>query len=102
VDRRHIRPWASGQQRERFAALRHRTPEARCREWFNFGDRHPTARHRGGERAALTAKNLEALGPERLAGLLEISEGNGVAKGRPSLALAGAQSPAELTKEMRK
>jgi hypothetical protein len=54
-------------------------------------------------RTAITAKNLEALGPERLAELLiEISAGNAAAKRRLRMALAGAQSPAELVKEVRK
>ncbi len=51
----------------------------------------------------LNAKNLEALGAERLAELLiEISRGNGAAKQRLRLALAGAQSPGEVAKEVRK
>jgi hypothetical protein len=51
----------------------------------------------------LNASNLEALGAARLAGLLmEISEGNAAAKRRLRLELAGAQSPAELVKEIRK
>ena len=54
-------------------------------------------------RTALNAKNLEALGVERLAELLiEISTGNAAAKRRLRLELAGAQSPAELAKEVRK
>ena len=45
----------------------------------------------------LSAKNLEALGAERLAELLiEISAGNAAAKRRLRLALAGAQSPGEV------
>src|SRR5713226_7866511 len=52
---------------------------------------------------ALNAKNLEALGAERLAGLLiEISTGNAAAKRRLRLELAGAQSPSEVAKEVRK
>jgi tetratricopeptide (TPR) repeat protein len=51
----------------------------------------------------LNAKNLEALGPERLAALLiEISTGDAVAKRRLRMELAGAQSPAELGKGVRK
>lgn len=54
-------------------------------------------------RTALNAKNLEALGAERLAELLiEISAGNAAAKRRLRLELAAAQSPAELAKEVRK
>jgi Family of unknown function (DUF6880) len=54
-------------------------------------------------KTALNAKNLEALGAERLAELLvEISSGNAAAKRRLRLALAAAQSPAELAKEVRK
>ena len=54
-------------------------------------------------KTALNAKNLEALGLERLAELLiEISVGNAAAKRRLRLELAGAQSPAELVKEVRK
>ncbi len=51
----------------------------------------------------LNVKNLEALGAERLAKLLiEISTGNAVAKRRLRMELAGAQSPEELAKEVRK
>jgi hypothetical protein len=51
----------------------------------------------------LNASNLEALGAARLAALLmEISDGNAAAKRRLRLELAGAQSPAELVKEIRK
>ena len=51
----------------------------------------------------LNAKNLEALGAERLAELLiEISAGNAAAKRRLRLELAGAQSPAEVAREIRK
>ena len=51
----------------------------------------------------LNARNLEALGAERLAELLiEISTGNTAAKQRLRLALAGAQSPGEVAKEVRK
>lgn len=54
-------------------------------------------------KTALNAKNLEALGLERLAELLiEITAGNAAAKRRLRLELAGAQSPAELAKEVRK
>lgn len=51
----------------------------------------------------LNAKNLEALGPERLAALLiEITTGNALAKRRLRMELAGAQSSGELGKEVRK
>jgi hypothetical protein len=54
-------------------------------------------------KSALNAKNLEALGVERLAVLLiEISAGNAAAKQRLRMELAGAQSPAELAKDVRK
>ena len=48
-------------------------------------------------------KNLEALGPERLAELLiEVSSGNASVKRRIRLELASAESPAEVAKEIRK
>lgn len=51
----------------------------------------------------LNAENLEAFGAERLAELLiEISMGNAAAKRRLRLELAGAQSPSEVAKEVRK
>ena len=51
----------------------------------------------------LNAKNLAALGAERLAELLiEISAGDAAAKRRLRLELAGAQSPAEAAREIRK
>lgn len=51
----------------------------------------------------LNAKNLEALGAQRLAELLiEISTGDAAAKRRLRLELAGAESPAEVAKEVRK
>ncbi len=51
----------------------------------------------------LTAKNLEALGVERLAELLiEIGDANAAVKRRLRLELAGAQSPAEVAREIRK
>lgn len=54
-------------------------------------------------KTTLTAKNLEALGAERLAALLiEISDGNAAAKRKLRLELAGAQSPGALAKEVRK
>src|SRR5204862_1929465 len=54
-------------------------------------------------KTTLNAKNLEALGAERLAELLiEISTGNAATKRRLRLELAGAQSPAELAKEVRR
>jgi hypothetical protein len=50
----------------------------------------------------LNAKNLEALGAQRLAELLiEISTGDAAAKRRLRLELAGAESPAEVAKEVR-
>jgi Family of unknown function (DUF6880) len=54
-------------------------------------------------KTALSAKNLEKLGAERLAELLiEISTGNAAARRRLRLELAGAQSPAELAKDVRR
>lgn len=54
-------------------------------------------------KSTLNAKNLEALGPERLAELLiEISTGNAAAKRRLRLELAGAANPQEMAKEVRK
>jgi hypothetical protein len=54
-------------------------------------------------KSALNAKNLEALGLERLAVLLiEISAGNAAARQRLRMELAGAQSSAEPAKEVRK
>ena len=54
-------------------------------------------------KTALNTKNLEALGPARLAELLiEISAGSAAAKRRLRLELAGAQSPGEVAKEVRK
>jgi len=54
-------------------------------------------------KTSLNAKNLEAPGAELLAELLiEISTGNAVAKRRLRLELAGARSPSELAKEVRK
>lgn len=51
----------------------------------------------------LNAKNLEALGAPRLAELLiEISTGVAAAKRRLRLELAGAESPAEVAREVRK
>jgi hypothetical protein len=51
----------------------------------------------------LNPKNLEALGAERLAELLiEISTADAAVKRRLRLELAGAQSPSELVKELRK
>jgi hypothetical protein len=52
---------------------------------------------------ALNAGNLEALGASRLAQLLiEISEGNAPVKRRLRLELAGAESPTEVAKQVRK
>ena len=54
-------------------------------------------------KTTLNAKNLEALGAERLAELLiEISTGSAVAKRRLRLELAGAQSPKEAGREVAK
>jgi hypothetical protein len=54
-------------------------------------------------RKTLNAKNLEALGAERLAELLiEISRGNAAAQRRLRLELAGAASPADMVQEIRK
>ncbi len=51
----------------------------------------------------LNATNLGALGAERLAELLiEISTGDACAKRRLRMELAGAQSPKELAREVRK
>lgn len=51
----------------------------------------------------LNAKNLEALGAERLAQLLiDLSTGNAEAKRQLRLELAGALSPADAAKEVRK
>ena len=51
----------------------------------------------------LNAKNLEALGAQRLAELLiEISTGDAAAKRRLRLELAGAESPADVAREVRK
>jgi hypothetical protein len=51
----------------------------------------------------LNAKNLEALGAERLAELLlEISGGDAALKRRLRLELAGAAGPAEVAREVRK
>jgi hypothetical protein len=51
----------------------------------------------------LNAKNLEALGVQRLAELLiEVSTANVAVKRRLRLELAGAQSPGEVVKEVRK
>src|SRR6266699_5724761 len=54
-------------------------------------------------RKTLNARNLEALGAARLAELLvEVSTGNAAVKRRLRLELAGAQSPGEVAKEVRK
>ncbi len=51
----------------------------------------------------LNAKNLEALGAQRLAALLiEISKGDAAAKRRLRLELAGTQGPTEVAREVRK
>jgi 4-hydroxy-3-methylbut-2-enyl diphosphate reductase IspH len=51
----------------------------------------------------LNTKNLETLGAQRLAELLiEISTGDAAAKRRLRLELAGASSPDEVAKEVRK
>jgi hypothetical protein len=54
-------------------------------------------------KTTLNAKNLESLGPERLAALLiEITTGDAAARRHLRMALAGAQSPTDLAKEVRK
>ena len=54
-------------------------------------------------KTTLSAKNLQALGVERLAELLiELSSGDAAAKRRLRLELAGASSPADLVREIRK
>ncbi len=54
-------------------------------------------------RKTLNARNLEALGAQRLAELLiEVSTANAAVKRRLRLELAGAQSPSEVSKEVRK
>lgn len=77
--------------------------------WFSKGDviREFVERHRDeypmASKKTLNAKNLEALGAERLAELLiEISTGDAAAKRRLRMELAAAQSPADLAKEVRK
>ena len=54
-------------------------------------------------KSTLNAKNLEALGAERLAQLLiEISTGDAAAKRKLRLALAGAEGPKEAAREIAK
>jgi hypothetical protein len=54
-------------------------------------------------KTTLNAKNLEALGAERLAQLLiEVGTGNAAAKRKLRLALAGAQSAREAAREITK
>ena len=54
-------------------------------------------------KSTLNAKNLEALGSERLAQLLiEISTGDAAAKRKLRLALAGAEGPREAAREITK
>ena len=54
-------------------------------------------------KTTLNAKNLEALGAQRLAELLiELSTGNAAAKRRLRLELAGTASPGEVVREIRK
>jgi hypothetical protein len=54
-------------------------------------------------KTAVNAKNLEALGADRLAHLLvEISTGNAAIKRRLRLELAAAKSPGDVAKEVRK
>jgi hypothetical protein len=54
-------------------------------------------------KTTLTAKNLEALGAARLAELLlELSAGEAVVKRRLRLELAGAASPEDVAREVRK
>ena len=56
-----------------------------------------------GAKTTLTAQNLEALGAERLAGLLiDISTGNAALKRRLRLELAGVSSPREVARAIRK
>ena len=54
-------------------------------------------------KTTLNAKNLEALGAERLASLLmEVSAGDAAAKRKLRMALVGHQAPAEVSREVRK
>ena len=54
-------------------------------------------------RTTLNAKNLEGLGAPRLAELLlEVTAGDAAAKRRLRLALAGAEGPVEVAREVRK
>ena len=54
-------------------------------------------------KSTLNAKNLEALGAERLAQLLiEISTGDAAAKRKLRLALAGAEGPRDAAREITK
>ena len=53
------------------------------------------------KKSTLNAKNLEALGAERLAELLlEVTEGNAAAKRRLRIELAGADGPAAVAREV--
>ena len=54
-------------------------------------------------KTTLNAKNLEALGAERLAALLmEVSAGDAAAKRKLRMALVGLQAPGEVSREIRK
>lgn len=54
-------------------------------------------------KTTLNAKNLEALGAERLAALLiEVSAGDAAAKRKLRMALVGLQAPGEVSREVRK
>src|SRR5712691_1425524 len=80
---------------------------ATCSHPQGLGQRTMTPILAGGKEVAArttrNAKNLESLGPERMAELLiEISAGNAAAKRRLRLELAGAQSPGTVAKEVRK
>lgn len=54
-------------------------------------------------KTTLNAKNLEALGPARLAELLmELTAGDAAAKRRLRLELAGARGPGDVAREVRR
>lgn len=66
-------------------------------------DNRPRRVYAVASKTTLNAKNLESLGAERLAELLiEISMGDAAAKRRLRMEPAGAQSPGDLAKEVRK
>ncbi|MFN4088393.1 MAG: DUF6880 family protein [Alphaproteobacteria bacterium] len=53
-------------------------------------------------KTTLNAKNLEALGAERLAALLmQVSAGDAAAKRKLRMALVGLQAPGEVSREIR-